>query len=66
MSTLKLLDEYPRRPEAVFLLDRVLRYVHSNTFAPETKLSRKYPEVMARYGDGRRLHLWDMKIVVEG
>jgi hypothetical protein len=39
MTTLKLLDDYPRRPEAVYLLNRVLRYVHGDAFAPGTKLS---------------------------
>ncbi len=39
MTTLKLLDEYPRRPEGVHLLDALLRYVHSPDFAPAEELT---------------------------
>ncbi|HVL26024.1 MAG TPA: glycoside hydrolase family 2 TIM barrel-domain containing protein [Thermomicrobiales bacterium] len=39
MSTLKLLDGYPTRPEAVYLLDTLLGYVASDRFRPETALT---------------------------
>ncbi len=39
MTTLKLLDHYPTRPEAVSLLNAMLRYVHSELFAPKVELT---------------------------
>jgi beta-galactosidase len=39
MTTLKLLDQYPTRPEAVYLLDHLLRYVTSAEFQPRTELT---------------------------
>lgn len=39
MTTLKLLEEYPRRPEGVHLFDALLRYVHTPAFAPTAELT---------------------------
>jgi len=34
LTTLKLLDQYPARPEAVYLLNHLLRYAASPEFQP--------------------------------
>jgi beta-galactosidase len=39
MTTLRLLDGYPTRPEAVYLLDALLRYTASPEFRPATPLT---------------------------
>lgn len=39
MTTLKVLEHFHSQPEAAHLLDAMLRYVHSEAFAPKTDIS---------------------------
>jgi hypothetical protein len=52
MTTLKLLDAYPTRPEAVYLLDSLLHYITSDHFQPTSKLTPSHLWSIPRYPVG--------------